>query len=28
MDIFPSTIGQMVAEGLITTITQVIQENM
>ena len=28
MDIFPSTIGQMVGEGLITTIANVIQENM
>ena len=28
MDIFPNTIGQMVKEGLITTISKVIQENM
>ena len=28
MDIFPNTIGQMVKEGLISTICNVIQENM
>ena len=28
MDIFPTSIGQMVKEGLITTICTVIQENM
>ncbi len=28
MDIFPNTIGHMVKEGLITTLSTVIQENM
>lgn len=28
MDIFPNTIGQMVKEGLISTVSAVIQENM
>lgn len=28
MDIFPNTIGQMVSQGLITTICNVLQENM
>lgn len=28
MDIFPNTVGQMVKEGLITTVSNVIQENM
>ena len=28
MDIFPNTVGQMVKDGLITTICNVINENM